>query len=112
MIPLELRQANGPAVIQTLKSKVKGLIPYNPGGDKVSRAHAISPQVQSGNVVLPHPDAVTWDVNGLVERFALFPFVENDDEIDALTQVLLYLEQNNVTIMGANDFLRRNQGRI
>ncbi len=35
-------KANGPAVIDSLKSTVAGLVPVEPDGSKVARAHAIT----------------------------------------------------------------------
>lgn len=40
-------KANGPAVIQELQHEMPGLIPVNPEGGKVARAHAVSPQIES-----------------------------------------------------------------
>ena len=48
-------KANGPAVIQELKHDLAGLIEVNPEGGKIARAHGVSPQIEPGNVYLPHP---------------------------------------------------------
>jgi len=48
-------KANGPAVIQSLRHEIAGLVEVNPEGGKVSRAAAASPQLESGNWYLPHP---------------------------------------------------------
>jgi predicted phage terminase large subunit-like protein len=80
--------ANGPAVIQSLREKISGLIPVNPMGDKVTRAKAVSPQMEAGNIYLPHPQIAPW-VNDLIERFANFPATVYKDEIDATTQALI-----------------------
>ena len=79
--------ANGPAVISTLKSEISGMIGVNPQGDKVARAHAVSPRVEAGNVYLPHPLLFPW-VDDLVDRLTKFPMTKYDDEVDALTQAL------------------------
>ena len=42
-------KANGRAVIQTLKQEISGLIEVTPEGGKMSRARAISPDVEAGN---------------------------------------------------------------
>lgn len=81
-------KANGPAVIQMLRSKVAGLIPVEPEGSKVGRARAISPEVEAGNVYLPHPALYPW-VNQLIDNCAAFPNTAHDDDIDAMTQALL-----------------------
>jgi len=46
-------KANGPAVIATLRRTIPGLTAVNPKGDKVARARAVAPEVESGNVYLP-----------------------------------------------------------
>ena len=83
-------KANGPAVIQTMRGKIPGLVAVNPQGDKVSRAHAVSPFVQSGNVYLPHPSLFPW-VNNYLTELSLFPNAEYSDQVDQTTQALLKL---------------------
>jgi predicted phage terminase large subunit-like protein len=80
-------KANGPAVIQELRHDVPGLIAVNPEGGKMARAQAVSPQVESGNVYLPHPALGRW-VEDLIEEAAAFPHGRNDDQVDAMTQAL------------------------
>lgn len=82
--------ANGPAVIQMLKKRVSGLIPVRPMGSKEARGHAVSPEVEAGNVYLPHPAIAPW-VMGLIEECATAPFGSHDDQYDALTQALMKL---------------------
>jgi predicted phage terminase large subunit-like protein len=86
-------KANGPAVIQELRHDVSGLIEVTPEGGKVARANAIAPQVESGNVYLPHPAITPW-VEGLIEEAAQFPNGRNDDQVDAMTQALIRLRAN------------------
>ena len=83
-------KANGPAVIQELRHDVSGLIAVNPEGGKTVRAHAVSAQVESGNVYLPHPDIAPW-VWDFIEEAAAFPNCRNDDQVDAMTQALNWL---------------------
>ena len=59
-------KANGPAVIQSLRHEIAGFVEVNPGGGKVSRAAAASPQLESGNWYLPHPMLASW-----VERLSV-----------------------------------------
>lgn len=47
--------ANGPAVIDTPKHTVPGLIAVGPHGGKYSRASACEPRVEAGNIYLPRP---------------------------------------------------------
>ena len=80
-------KANGPAVIQELQHDVAGLIAVNPEGGKIARAHAVSPQVESGNVYLPHPAMAPW-VEEFLEEATAFPHGRYDDQVDAMTQAL------------------------
>ena len=80
-------KANGPAVIDTLKAQVPGIIPIEPDGSKLARAHAVTSWWEAGNVWLPHPDLYPW-VKGLVAELTAFPAAANDDQVDALTQAL------------------------
>jgi len=86
-------KANGPAVIQELKHDLAGLIEVNPEGGKIARAHGVSPQIESGNVYLPHPASAPW-VEGFIEECASFPNGRNDDQVDAMTQALNRLRTN------------------
>lgn len=83
-------KANGPAVIQTLKRRIPGLVGVNPQGDKAARARAVSPYVESGNVYLPHPALFPW-VKILLDEVAKFPNGRHDDQVDAMTQALIRL---------------------
>jgi predicted phage terminase large subunit-like protein len=72
-------KANGPAVIQSLKHEITGLIEVNPEGGKMSRAAAVSPEVEAGNWYLPHPGIAAW-VQDFVEECASFPNCAHDDQ--------------------------------
>lgn len=79
-------KANGEAIIETLKTEVGGIVPVTPEGGKESRASAIAPQVEGGNVYLP--DGAPW-VDEWVAEFAAFPRGAHDDQVDALSQALI-----------------------
>ena len=81
--------ASGFAVYQLLRTKVPGLIRYNPHGrSKVAKASAIVPIVEAGNVYLPK--YAPW-LDAFINEFSLFPNAKNDDQVDALSQVLNHL---------------------
>ena len=65
-------KANGPAVIQSLRHEIGGLIEVNPEGGKISRAAAASPQLESGSWHLPHPMLAPW-VEEFIGECAAFP---------------------------------------
>jgi predicted phage terminase large subunit-like protein len=82
-------KANGSAVIQMLQHELPGIIPVNPQGGKIARAAAISPLIEAGNVYLPHPDWAPW-VWEFIEECAAFPNGKHDDQVDTMTQAILY----------------------
>ena len=83
-------KANGPAVIDALKGVISGLVPVEPDGSKLARAHAVTHVWEAGNVWLPHPDLFPW-VKDLVGELTGFPAAANDDQVDAMTQALRQL---------------------
>lgn len=78
-------KANGPAVIQSLRHQIDGLVAVNPEGGKISRAAAASPQLESGNWYLPHPRLAPW-VERFIAECAAFPNGAHDDQVDAWSQ--------------------------
>lgn len=87
-------KANGPAVIDSLKTTVSGLIPIEPDGSKIARAHACTAEWEAGNVWLPHKDIAPWIVE-TVDEITTFPFAGHDDVVDAMTQALRDLYQKH-----------------
>lgn len=80
-------KANGPAVIDALKATVSGLIPVEPDGSKLARAHAITAEWEAGNIWLPHPDICPW-TKTFVDEVTAFPAAANDDQVDGMTQAV------------------------
>ena len=83
-------KANGPAILNALRSKVGGLIPVEPEGSKYARAAAVTPFVEASDVVLPDPTMVegtAW-VTDLTEEAAEFPGAAHDDTVDAFSQAV------------------------
>lgn len=104
-------KANGPAVEQVLRGKLTGIIMMEPktmGGSKIARANAVSPLCEAGDVILPdrntrlelpraandnrpgHVLTYEW-IDDVVEELCTFPFARNDDDVDAMTQALIYM---------------------
>ncbi len=81
------KAAVGRAVLDTLKREVAGFIGVDPRGSKEQRARAITPEIESGNVFLPHPSEAPW-VAELLAELQAFPSGKHDDQIDALSQAL------------------------
>jgi predicted phage terminase large subunit-like protein len=96
--------ANGPDVVAQLRNEVQGLILNRAEGDKVQRAHAVTPQIESGNVFLPGfalPDGSGPDpartpawVQDFISELSAFDNAANDDQVDSCTQALLRMKGN------------------
>lgn len=81
-------KANGTAVIDTLRSRIGGIVPVNPTESKYARANAVAPFIEAGNVLLPSAEVALFDAGGLVDEAAAFPNGTHDDQVDALSQAL------------------------
>jgi predicted phage terminase large subunit-like protein len=91
-------KASGQSLIQELRSTNLPVIAVKVDTDKETRAHAVSPLVESGRLFLP-PDA-HWLADFLDEACA-FPAGAHDDQVDALTQALGWLRQRQ----GGDNFI-------
>lgn len=87
--------ANGTAALDVLRKKIAGLKPITPRGSKEVRARAVTPEIESGNVLLPHPSEHAW-VKDLISELRNFPHDKHDDQVDALTQALKELRDESV----------------
>jgi len=89
--------ANGKGIIADLRSTVSGFQEFDPRkyGNKPERANLILDEVRGGNVLLPQPTIHRWVVD-FVDRFAAFPHTSYDDEIDALTQSLIWYKKRQL----------------
>lgn len=83
-------KANGPAIIDLLRSEIQGLIPVDPQGGKEARAWACQPEIESGNVFLP--DGAPW-LEEYIGEFDAFPRGAHDDDVDSTTQALNHLHE-------------------
>lgn len=89
-------KANGAAIINELSDRFSGIIPVRPQGSKTARAMSVQGIVEAGNVFLP--ENADWRED-FIDEAGRFPWAENDDQVDAMTQ---YLERN---VGGGNEFL-------
>lgn len=96
--------ANGPAIIDVMRETVAGIKPVRPHSSKEARARAVTPEIESGHVYLPHPkDPGNEWVADLLSELRNFPNDMNDDQVDALTQALTDLREvgrGGVTVPG------------
>jgi phage terminase large subunit-like protein len=98
-------KSNGPDIIAQLRRAIPGVIKYDPGGaDKVARAEAAEPDLESGNVFIcgapMHPldelgrgpdydpaQTPSW-AQQVIDQCAAFPNGRHDDLVDMTTQCL------------------------
>lgn len=87
MVTLVEDRANGPAVMDTLRPHVPGIVAVSPDGSKEARMHAAAPFVEGGGFVLPHPANAPW-VEEYMDELATFPLGAHDDDADATSQLI------------------------
>jgi predicted phage terminase large subunit-like protein len=81
--------ANGPAVCQLLQRQIPGLIAVRPVGSKVSRAHAVAPLLEAGQLAFcPGNDDLITELLG-------FPNAAHDDLVDAFCQGVIWLQNQH-----------------
>ncbi len=78
---------------------------YSPGGrrtgqDKVSRANAVAPLLESGMVWYPEQEEFAQE---LVEECAAFPNGSHDDQVDATIMALMRFRQGNFISLDDDD---------
>lgn len=89
-------KASGLSMIQDLRQANIPAIPYNPGNaDKVNRAHQVAPVLELDCLWIPESGKepgkpVTW-ARGFLKELEVFPNGERDDQVDQLTQAIIYL---------------------
>lgn len=89
--------ANGPDLIVALRDEIPGIVGVNVNKDKVSRAYAVTPQLEAGNIKVPglpnqdhsgpDPSTPSW-VQEFIDENAAFPNGSFDDQVDMMTQAL------------------------
>lgn len=75
-------KANGTAIIEVLRKTYSRVVSVEPYGSKQSRASAISPLLEAGNVFIKP------DHSSLIDEAVDFPNSDHDDEVDAMSQAL------------------------
>jgi predicted phage terminase large subunit-like protein len=78
--------ANGPAVCQLLQRQIPGLIAVRPSGSKVSRAHAVAPLLEAGQLAFRSGN------EALISELLGFPNGAHDDLVDAFCQGVIWLQ--------------------
>jgi predicted phage terminase large subunit-like protein len=92
--------ANGPAITSELEAEIGGFELVTPAGGKEVRAHSASNTIRAGYVYLPHPDVFPW-VKELLYEVCVFPRGANDDQLDALTQLINHTRESAFSVLEA-----------
>ena len=93
------RSANGTAVMDVLRRELPGLIPVEPYGGKIARAHATTAVAEAGNVFIPDPSIAPWTMD-FVEEMAAFPSGAHDDQVDCYSQANAYYNDQGFDLTG------------
>lgn len=84
-------KASGQSLIQELKTNSKlNIIAVSIDSDKQTRAYAVTPFIEAGNVYLP--EETEW-VQDFIDECAVFPNGVHDDSVDSMTMFLNYVRR-------------------
>ncbi len=86
-------KANGPAVVQRLKTTVSGVVEINPRGGKIARMFAVAAEWQAGDWFVDRNAAWTPD---FIEQITTFPNARHDDMCDSMSQAASWLLQRTI----------------
>lgn len=87
-------KANGPAIIDTLRREIAGIMSVSPRSDsKEARTASVSPFFEAGQIYVPHP---LWhpETEDLVEEWVGFPNMPHDDQVDSMVYAVRRLLRN------------------
>lgn len=87
-------KANGSPLLDDLANEIPAMVPFDPAeyGDKELRLDLCLPRFVAGNIWLPHPVEAPW-VLEVVAALLNFPAHTQKDDVDALTQAVLWLKK-------------------
>jgi predicted phage terminase large subunit-like protein len=98
-------KATGTSLQQELRKMGIPVTMYSPGGrrtgqDKISRANAVAPILESGMVWYPESEEFAQE---LVEECAAFPNGSHDDQVDVTVMALMRFRQGNFIRLDDDD---------
>jgi predicted phage terminase large subunit-like protein len=97
-------KASGQSLIQEMQRDTRlPIVPIGVDTDKIARAHAVTPLIESGRVFLPEGAAWLADFTGETSQF---PASAHDDQVDSMTQALAYMSREQVTSAGFLTLIR------
>lgn len=103
-------KANGPAIVNTLKKEIAGMVEFNPKGSKEERAMSVTPYFEAGNIHFPDPKTHPW-VDDLIRDLLIFPKGTFKDTVDALVQGILYFMDKPLGSIGGSDMEKESYWR-
>jgi predicted phage terminase large subunit-like protein len=84
------KKSSGPILIQDLRRSGLPIAQYTPAKDKITRAYAAQSLLENGRVYYPSRQ---W-AEDFITSLAQFPHGSHDDEVDAFTQAIIWLQQS------------------
>lgn len=98
-------KATGTPLQQEFRKMGIPVMTYSPGGrktgtDKISRANAVAPILESG--MIWYPEDQEW-AQELVEECAAFPVGAHDDQVDASVMAWMRFRQGNFISLGTDE---------
>ena len=102
-------QSSGTPLTQELRMMGIPVINFRPsrGNDKVTRMHSVAPMFEAGMVWAPEMGFA----DELIEECAAFPYSENDDLVDSMTQALMRFRQGNFITLDSDEVMEDNEPR-
>lgn len=88
-------KASGQSLLQVLSAETRlPVLPWEPKGDKITRAHAVTPLFKAKKIILPKPENAPW-VKQWVKEHLEFPATAYKDQVDTTSLSLLWaMEQS------------------
>jgi predicted phage terminase large subunit-like protein len=86
-------KANGPAVQDAIKNMTSGIRMVEPQGGKLARVTAAEPVLESKLVWVPKDEVKYPWARDVIEEAAAFPKGKHDDQVDAASQAILFLDK-------------------
>jgi predicted phage terminase large subunit-like protein len=102
------KKASGQSLIQVLRRFGLPVLEYQPDKDKISRAYACQPILESGRLWVPQRE---W-AQSVVDECLAFPLAEHDDQVDTLTQSVLWMRDGwRLLVPSDTDYLPEDEDK-
>ena len=109
-------KATGDPLIRDLRLAGIPATGYTPKGDKKARVQRAAPLIECGLVYLPTEEKNPERLQGFAEEFLetviTFPTGESRDLVDTMTQIMLYLRDNELLMHVTDEIDEDEEGAI